>query len=152
MILVAVILACTACVSIPPKFAVTDCKKLWVLSQRDPKDCVGDKVEYRRSLATHCTVTNTVRGCKVGALRFSNAKYANPTADWDKSPYVYARLYDWECPPGVTPPEAWEFTFISTFMAPMACDENTPQSRDPLLPVKESAAPGLPMSAKDEGP
>lgn len=99
---------------------------------KEYEDCEGQP--FRVSIKTHCIVSHP-NGCKVGAIQRKNPNYPpNGLTTFDEDPYIYLRLYDWECPEGVTPPF---FKFYDTLTAPLACDPLTPLPRNSLLHARE---------------
>jgi len=147
-ILVVAVLA-VGCAERPPRFTIDGCRTIRVLEQ-DP-DCKDGSAPWRRTMQTHCAVTDRFSGCKVGALRYANPAHSDSSSfdDWLEPRYLYARLYDWECPPGVTPPAKQAFHFVDTLVAPMACDDQgNPLPSNPLLRPKP--APSTPPVSKAE--
>lgn len=120
-------IVCTGCASTPKQhhFVVDSCQPV-VLASVDSKDCPDKIVPWRRAKSTRCRVLDQVSGCAVGAIRVPNPNYANPSNDWDKPIYLYERLYDWRCPPGVSAPAAADFRFVRNLESPVACDPQTP--------------------------
>lgn len=115
-----------ACASKPARFEVNQCHTEIFL---DETDC--DKGEPPRRLEqVHCVVMDRQSGCKVGAVRERNPDYMR---DIYQPQVNYVRVYDWECPAGVTPPSRHAFRFVGLYV-PVACDPLTPiPTRNPLL-------------------
>lgn len=119
------------------RFEVTDCEGLWVLEEQP---CADGSRRVKR-LRTGCVLADRVSACRVGVLRILNEDKGTGANDFVKPDYVYGRLYDWECPAGVSPPPPAAFPFATTFNAPVACDDEEPGSppTNPLL--RKRAAP-----------
>jgi hypothetical protein len=151
--ILAVTVVATGCAHGPPRFQFGEVKMIWVAEQ-DP-DCKDGSGIWRKTLKGHVVVTDTVTQCRVGAIRVQNPEYS-PTSggdDWFQPRYVYARLYDWECPPGVgAPPD--RSLFVKNLQAPMACDdEGDPLPSNPLLRPKRpppTMSAGAPDSSEPQ--
>jgi hypothetical protein len=114
------------------RFVIDRCKAIWVY---DEKSCdSGKPTRYSRM---GCALTDRVTGCEVGLLRVPNPQKPYPlfSIDWSKPDFLYARVWDWECPAGSAPPSRQEFPFAQLMGAPVACDDEEAAlpERSPLL-------------------
>jgi hypothetical protein len=114
------------------RFVISHCQATWVLDEAPCDDGSRKTVRYLR---TGCALMDSVSACSVGVLRIRNPRHSNDSHDWAQPDYVYARLYDWECPAGSAPPSRKEFPFAQLLGAPVACDDEEAglPERSPLL-------------------